>query len=119
MADDPFVPDEEMPYRHNPIVNLPWLDTKTEYEVFQHRAGQSQRLAEWCGGEVSFIGAIVVLVPHPELEPMQVAQLGDFVIGNGDRFWVEPADAFHQRYWPVGKDPGWAHRCTMPWEESP
>jgi len=116
VADDPFVPDDQMPFRHNPIVNLPWRDVKTEYEVFQHRAGQSERLAEWCGGEVAFVDGLVVRVPtQPGVHAH--AHLGDFVIGNGDRFWVEPGDGFFQRYWPVGRDPGWAHHCRMPWEE--
>lgn len=120
MADDPFVPDEQLPFRHNPIVNLPWIDVKTEYEVFQHRAGQSERLAEWCGGKVAFTDQLVVLVPDPGGDPAIVvpAKLGDFVVGNGDRFWVEPADGFFQRYWPVGRDPGYAHRCYMPWESA-
>lgn len=116
MADDPFTPDDDLPARHHPIRNLPWLDVTTEYEVFQHRAGQSARLAEWCGGTVAFTTDLVVLVPHPELAEAQEARLGDFVVGNGDRFWVESADGFFQRFWPVGKDPGFVHHCRMPWE---
>jgi hypothetical protein len=114
VADDPFVSDEEMPYRHNPIRNLPWLDTKTELEVFQHRAGQSIRLAEWCEGEVAFTDQLVVRVPGT---PPSIARLGDFVVTDGERYWVEPADGFFLRYWPTGRDPGWSHRCYMNWEE--
>jgi hypothetical protein len=115
VADDPAVGDDELPYRHNPIRNLPWLDTRVEYEVFQHRPGLSQRLAEWCGGEVAFTDQLVVRVPA---QPSAVARLGDFVVRDGERFWVERAeDGFFLRYWPVGKDPGWSHRCYMDWEE--
>lgn len=113
MADDPFTPDDDLPARHNPIRNLPWLDTNTEYEVFQHRAGQSQRLAEWCGGEVAFADDLVVRVPN-----VGDVHLGDFVLFDGERFWIERADGFFLRFWPVGRDPGWAHHCRMPWEVS-
>lgn len=118
MTDDPWVPDEEMPYRHNPIRSLPWIDSKTEVEVFQHRPGQSQRLAEWCGGSVSFTNQLVVLVPDAtEENVLNPARLGDFVVLADGVFHVERAeDGFFQKYWPVGRDPGWTHRCFMSWE---
>jgi hypothetical protein len=115
VADDPFTPDDDLPARHHPIRNLPWLDVTTEHEVFQHRAGQSARLAEWCGGEVAFVDDLIVRVPTaPGVHAH--ARLGDFVLFDGQRYWVEQADGFFQRFWPVGKDPGFAHHCRMPWE---
>ena len=117
MTDQPFVENDEMPFEHHPIQYLPWLDTRTRYEVFQHRPGQSQRLAEWCGGEVAFVDELIVRVPtEPGVHAH--AALGDFVVGDGEKFWVEPANGFNQRYWPVGRDPGWPHTCTQPWEVS-
>lgn len=114
MADSPHVEDNDQPFVHNPIRALPWIDSKTEVAVFQHRPGQSTRLAEWCGGEVAFTDRIVVRVPT---EGGSVdAELGDFVVQQGDRFSVEPADGFNLRFWPKGRDPGWSHRCYMDWE---
>lgn len=116
MADDPHVPDDELPYRHNPIQYLPWLNTLVEVEVFQHRPGQSQRLAEWCGGEVAYEDGLVVRVPTEA--GVVAAPLGDFVLSDGEKFWVErAADGFFTRYWPVGKDPGWSHTCKQSWEQ--
>ena len=117
MADDPYVPDEQMPYRHNPVQMLPWLDTRIEVEVFQHRPTQSERLAEWCGGEVKFTTELVVRVPTAD-GPVD-APLGDFVVSDGEHFRVErAADGFFLKYWPVGRDPGWSHRCYQSWEQS-
>lgn len=118
MTDSPFVEDDDMPFVHHPIRALPWLDTKTELEVFQHRAGQSQRLAEWCGGRVAFTDQLVVLVPDSEdSNVLNPAQLGDFVVKSGAMFHVEHPDGFYLRFWPKGRDPGWSHRCFMNWEE--
>lgn len=117
MTGDPHVPDEDMPAVHNPIRQLPWLDTLTEVEVFQHRPGQSQRLAEWCGGSVSFTDRLVVLVPDAaDPNVLNPAQLGDFVVLVDGVFHVEQPDGFNQRFWPAGRDPGWSHRCFMDWE---
>lgn len=115
MTDSPYIEDGDMPFTHNPIRALPWIDTKVECEVFQHRAGQSQRLAEWCGGEVAFIDELVVRVPTaPGVHGH--ARVGDFVVRTGEEYRVEPPEGFNLRFWPVGRDPGWSHRCFMDWE---
>jgi hypothetical protein len=117
MADLPFVEDDAMPFQHHPIRALPWLDTKTAYGVFQFRPTLEHRLAEWCDGTVAVEdGALVVQILGP---PPVTARLGDFVLTDGERFWVESPDGFNLRFWPVGRDPGWSHRCFMNWEESP
>jgi hypothetical protein len=119
VTDSPFVDNDDMPYVHNPIQQLPWLDTRVQVEVFQHRAGLSNRLAEWCGGSVGFTDRLVVLVPDAE-DPnvLNPAGLGDFVVLADGAFRVESPDGFNQRFWPVGRDPGWSHRCFMDWEAS-
>ena len=114
MGDHPFVDDDGMPYPHHPIRNLPWLDTLVELKVFQLRAGLSYRLAEWTRGKVAVEnGEQVVIIPG---RPPVTARLGDYVLSDGERFWVESADGFNLRFWPVGRDPGWSHRCFMSWE---
>jgi hypothetical protein len=116
VTDDPHTPNDELPARHNPIRALPWLDTLTEVEVFQLRPTLHNRLAEWCGGEAAVEnGEIVVRIPG---SPQVVARLGDFVVFADGVFYVEPADGFFLKYWPVGRDPGWTHRCFMDWEGS-
>lgn len=114
MTDSPFVENDDMPFVHNPIRALPWLDTKTEVEVFQLRPTLENRLAEWCGGEVIVVDAgLAVRVPGT---PSQTAHLGDFVVLADGEFTVESPDGFNLRFWPKGRDPGWSHRCFMNWE---
>ena len=119
MTDSPYIDDADQPYTHNPIRNLPWIDTKTEVTVFQYRPTLENQLAEFCGGTVAVVdGQLVVLVPDPggDENIRLRAHLGDYVVTDGEKFWVEAADGFNQRYWPVGRDPGWSHRCYMDWE---
>jgi hypothetical protein len=114
VADSPYIDDDAMPFLHNPIRNLPWLDTKTAYETFQFRPTLENRLAEWAGGVVAVEdGQLIVRIPGA---PPVTARLGDFVLTDGERFWVESPDGFNLRFWPVGRDPGWSHRCFMDWE---
>lgn len=115
MSDSPFIDDDDMPFAHNPVRNLPWLDTMTEVTAFQFRPTLENRLAEWCGGVVAILdGQLVVHIPG---DPPTTAHLSDFVVFDGENYRVEPADGFNHRYWPVGRDPGWQHRCFMKWEE--
>lgn len=113
MTDSPFIDDDDLPFAHNPVRNLPWLDTMTEVTVFQYRPTLENRLAEWCGGTVAVDenAQLVVRLPGGD-----VAHLSDFVVFDGENYRVEPADGFNHRYWPVGRDPGWTHRCFMKWE---
>lgn len=113
MNDTPFIDNDDMPFPHNPIRNLPWLDNLTEVEVFQFRPTLENRLAEWCGGTVAVDddAQLVVRIPGGD-----EAHLSDFVVLQDGEYRVEPADGFTHRYWPVGRDPGWTHRCFMNWE---
>jgi hypothetical protein len=114
--DNPFIENDEQPHPHNPIQYLPWLDTRAEHAVFQLRPTLENRLAEWCGGTVAVEnGQLVVQIPG---SPPVTARLGDFVIHDGERYRVESPDGFNTRYWPVGRDPGWSHRCHQRWEGS-
>lgn len=114
MSDQPFVENDDMPFVHNPIRALPWIDSGTEVEVFQLRPTLHNRLAEWCSGEVVVTErGLGVRIPGT---PPQTAQLGDFVVRAADVFTVESADGFFLRFWPKGRDPGWSHRCFMNWE---
>jgi hypothetical protein len=116
VSDGPTIADDDLPARHHPIEYLPWLNIRAEVELFQLRPGQAYRLAEWAGGEVAVEnGEHVVLIPGP---PALTARLGDWVGTDGERHWIEPADGFNTRYWPVGRDPGWAHTCRQPWEQT-
>lgn len=112
MTDSPFIDDDDQPFTHNPIRHLPWLDTRTEVHVFQYRPTLERRLAEWCGGKVAVRDAQLVV----EIPGGDVAHLSDYVVLQDDEYRVEPADGFNHRYWPVGRDPGWTHRCFMEWE---
>lgn len=104
MSDQPYVENDDMPYTHHPIEYLPWLNTDAEVEVFQLRPTQEYRLAEWIGGKVAFEdGEIVVAGPGVTV------RMGEYVIRNGDTIAVEPAEGFHTRYWPKGRDPRWPH----------
>jgi hypothetical protein len=114
VTDSPFVEDDDQPFTHNPIRALPWLDTRVEVEVFQLRPTLEHRLAEWCDGEV-IVDGTQLAVRIPGRVP-KVARLGDFVVLDGEEFVVVPPDGFNLRFWPVGRDTGWSHRCFMNWE---
>jgi hypothetical protein len=118
VTDSPHVEDDQLPHAHNPVERLPWLNQLVEIQSFQHRAGLTVRLAEWCGGEIGFNeGSQTVRVPTADGEAE--ARLGDWVLSDGTQFWVlGPAD-FAVSYWPVGRDPGWEWRCYRTWEEQP
>lgn len=109
------VGDAEMPYAHNPIVYLPRINEHVEVWIFQFRAGLADRLVEWSGGELSYTADGAPLITIPGAPPV-VAGLGDYVATDGARFWVEQADGFNTRYWPVGRDPQWDHVCRYYWE---
>lgn len=103
----------------HPIQYLPRLVTHTELQAFQHQAGHSQELAGWCGGQVASVdGQLAVRVGEDEY-----AYLGDYVMFDGQRYWVEPFDGpggnFRQRYWPKGEEPNWDWRCYYTWEDQP
>lgn len=109
----PNLVSEDFPFVHNPIEHLPWLDDTKEAQVFQNRPLTAEALAEWCGGYTAIEdGQRVVHVPGG-----LVAHLSDFVVYEDAEYRIEPADGFNGRYWPVGRDPGWTHRCYMEWEE--
>jgi hypothetical protein len=112
----PVLDDGQMPYPHNPIEYLPRINPQVQVHVFQFRAGLAERLAQWMGGTVSVTedGAQLVTIDGT---PPTVAGVGDYVLSDGARFWIEPGGRFSERYWPVGRDPGWDHVCTYRWEQ--
>jgi hypothetical protein len=105
-----------MPYPHNPITHLPRINPHIQVHIFQFRAGLADQLVQWTGGELSYTddGHPLITIPG---EPPVVAGLGDYVASDGSRFWVEPHNQFNERYWPVGRDPGWDHVCRYYWEQ--
>ena len=104
----PDLGSDDFPHVHNPIDYLPWLDSGVEVQVFQLRPTLESRLAEWCGGEV---------VPDPQVgltvrvPGAGIARLGDFVLFDGTAFSITSSDGFNQRFWPVGRDPGFSFTC--------
>lgn len=110
----PQLGPDDFPAVHHPIEYLPWLDTDTEFEVFQHRSGQTERFAQWCGGEITTDGPIVHVETDQGIEDVPV---GDYVLirrvpGEADEVYVErAATGFNINFWPVGRDPGWTHHC--------
>lgn len=115
MTDSPFIDDGDLPYAHNPIEYLPRINPQVQVQMFQLRAGLAHRLAEWCGGEVAIEDAQhVVLVPG---NPVLTVRQSDWLATDGTRYWIEPHEDYLTRLWPVGRDPGWSHRCLMDWED--
>lgn len=106
----------DQPITYHPVEYLPRLVTHVEFQGFQHLPGRSQELAGWCGGAIVTEGDRTAVSLDEVL-----AYLGDWILSDGERFWVEPADgaggSFVQRYWPKGVDPGWEWRCYRNGEE--
>lgn len=115
----PFVEDAELPYPHQPIIQLPRINPLVHRGAFQYREGNEARCAEWCGGVV-WHTEDGPLVQVPTTEGPVLARLGDWVLTDGGEvFWVEPAEGFHERWWPLGRTPDWEWRCYQPWEQQP
>lgn len=115
----PFVEDGELPYPHQPIVQLPRINTLVHRDAFQYREGLQARCAEWCGGVVWHTES-GPLIQVPVEGEMVLARVGDWIMSDaGERFWVEPDEGFNERWWPLGRAPDWAWRCYQPFEPQP
>ena len=105
----PIIPDDDLPYVHNPIEYLPRRNPLVEVEMFQLRPELENRLAEWAGGRVAFEdGGLVVTIPG---RPPITARLGDWVAYDGEKYWIESPDDFLLRFWPKAVEPDWPWRC--------